>query len=628
MSGVCAVWRKHDPIRTSTTLGSICTGLATNSDERVDSALDESVGVGVSKRFKGQEIYRSASVLVACDAQLYNEGELRTMVRPVGGGQEAPTAAMLAGLYERFGTPFIEKLRGDFSVIVWDRRKKLLLAGIDGFAIHPLAYYEDAGLLVIASRIDALMASGEVPRDINPCSVASYLNYTVTFAPETIYSKVKRVLPGTCLIASDGTVQSRRYWDIPYTEEGRADEDRLSRELEAVVEESVKAHCADDAFAGVGAFLSGGTDSSTVVGMMSRLNRGPVKTFSIGFEEQRFNELEYARITAKAFHAQHHEYLVNANDCVTALPDMVRYFDEPFGNSSAIPTYFCAKLAAREGVDVLLAGDGGDELFGGNERYLTDKIFELYQQVPRILRKGIVEPALSLIPVRNGLVGTARSYVRRSNLPSPHRFFSYNMLVANPVGEILESSVLPSIGNHSVLDIPTAHYRNGPARTHLDRLLYLDLKITLGDNDLLKVTRMSELAGVRPRFPLLDRSVAEFSGRVPARLKVKGFQKRYLFKRAFRNLLPAEVIQKKKHGFGIPVAVWMKSDKRMRELTRDVLLSPRTYERGFIRRSFVEDLLQKHEADETSFYGDTLWTFLVLELWFRQAVDEPRKVAA
>lgn len=628
MSGICAVWRKQDPGRTAQTLASVCAGLKLDRSERVETAADESAAVGVSARFATQQIYRSPRLLVACDADLYNEAEIWKLL---GGVPQSPaesaTAAGLGGLYERFGTGFPEKLRGDFSVIVWDRREKILVAAGDGFGIHPLVYYEDGGVLLVASRIEALLASAEVSKEINPNAIANYLNYTVNLAPGTIFSKVTRLLPGVLLQSSGGQIRCQRYWDMRYAPDSRVDENHLTRQLESVMAESVEAHCKGDTFSGLGAFLSGGTDSSTVVGLMSRLERGPVRTFSIGFQEQRFNELEYARITAGQFHTEHHEYLVSAEDCMQALPEMIRYFDEPFGNSSAIPTYFCAKLAADQGVSVLLAGDGGDELFGGNERYLTDKIFDIYQRVPRLLRKGLVEPGLACIPLRNGLVGTARSYIRRSNLSQPCRFFSYNLLVDNPLSEIFENDFVERLGNYSVLETPSQYYWQGPARDSLDRLLYVDVKMTLGDNDLLKVTRMSELAGIRPRFPLLDRSVAELSGAIPAGLKVKGFEKRYLFKRAFRELLPIEVIRKKKHGFGIPVAFWMKSDRRMRELTRDVLLSPRTYQRGYIRRSFVEDLLRKHETDETAFYGDTLWTFLALELWFRQFVDEPSKAA-
>jgi asparagine synthase (glutamine-hydrolysing) len=357
--------------------------------------------------------------------------------------------------------------------------------------------------------------------------------------------------------------------------------------------------------------------------MMSRLGRGSVKAFSIGFQEQRFNELDYAEITARKFHADHHTYLVGADDCFEAIPHMVRCFDEPFANSSAIPTYFCGRLAAQNGVRVLLSGDGGDELFGGNERYLTDKIFHMYQSVSPALRKRLIEPILDRLPFENGLVGKARSYVRRANMPGVERFYSYNFLYAHPPEEIFEGDFLSDLGGYSVLDVPSRYYQNAPARDHLDSLLYLDVKITLGDSDLPKVTQMSELAGIQTRFPFLDRSVAEFSGRIPAGLKVKGFQKRYLFKRAFRNLLPIEVIKKKKHGFGIPVATWLKSDRRLREFSRDILFSARALDRGYFRREFLEDLIRKHEADESTYYGDTLWSFFVLELWHRQFVDQP-----
>jgi len=273
-------------------------------------------------------------------------------------------------------------------------------------------------------------------------------------------------------------------------------------------------------------------------------------------------------------------------------------------------------------VKTLLAGDGGDELFGGNERYRTDKIFHLYQSAPWLLRKGLVEPALALAP-ELGPLGRAKRYVRRSNMPAVERFFSYSFLCAHPPHEVFEADFLADLAGYAILDTPARYYREAPARDHLDRLLYVDVKITLGDSDLPKVTRMAEMAGIQTRFPFLDRSVAEFSGSIPASLKVKGFDKRYLFKRAFRNLLPEEVLRKKKHGFGIPVAYWLKSDARLRDFSRDTLFSSRALGRGYFRRAFLEELIRLHEADDTTYYGDTLWSFLVLELWHRQFVDQP-----
>ena len=607
MSGICAVCRRDNPARLSETLASVNRGLALVETGLLEQKTDQAAGVAVASVFPTQQIFENDRVLLACDADLYGTDR-----------EPEDAAAYLAQLYEQFGPGFVEKLRGGFSVVLWDRRERKLLAAVDGFGIHRLVYFQNDRMLLVASRIDGLMRSACVPTGINPRAIASFLNFGVNLAPETIFQDVRRLAPGTLLIASGEKVRLQQYWDMRYTPAEAVDEERLSRELHEVVERSVAANCANHVFSEAGAYLSGGTDSSTVVGMMSRLRQGPVQAFSIGFEEERFNELEYAGITARKFHARHHVYRVTADDCFNAVPRMVRYFDEPFANSSAIATYFCARLAAQNGMKVLLAGDGGDELFGGNERYRTDKIFHLYQELPSALRKGLIEPLLRVAPI-----GIARRYVRRSNLPACERFFSYNFLCAHPPEDIFHPDFLDTLGGYSVLQTPLRYYEDAAARDHLDRLLYIDVKITLGDSDLPKVTQMSELAGLQTRFPFLDRAVAEFSGRIPAGLKVKRFNKRYLFKRAFRNLLPPEVIRKKKHGFGVPVATWLKTDKRMREFSRDVLFSARARERGYFRPEFLEDLIRKHEAGDSTYYGDTLWSFFVLELWHRQFVDEP-----
>lgn len=629
MSGICAVWRKQNPERTPETLAQINEGLALSATDRADRVASQGAGVGACSGSGAQQIYQNARLLIACDADLYNEDELR---HGAGEGEPGPetarTAALLAALYERYGCNFVEKLHGAFSVILWDRGEKKLVAAIDGFGIKRLAYYEDRNVLLIASRVDALARSGEIDLAINPRAIPNILNFSVNLAPETIFTKVQRLAPGTMLVNSGGQTRVETYWDMRYGAAGASSERRMARQLESVVEDSVAMQCKNQPLAELGAFLSGGTDSSTVLGMMTRVAQAPVKAFSIGFQEQPFNELEYAQLAARKFNARHYTYLVGPDDCFQALPHMIRCFDEPFGNSSAIPTYFCARLAAENGVKTLLAGDGGDELFGGNERYLTDKIFAVYHSIPRVLRQGVIEPVLAALPVEGGLVRSGRGYVRRANLPPVERFFSFQFLRTHSPADIFDADFLAALGGYSILDIPGRHYEQAAARDHLDRLLYVDVKITLGDNDLPKVTCMSELAGIQTRFPFLERSVAEFSGRIPAGLKVKRFQKRYLFKRAFRQLLPAEIIKKKKHGFGIPVAAWLKSDPRMRELARDTLLSARAFERGYFRREFIEDLFRKNEADDSTYYGDTLWSVLALELWHRQVVNEPARITA
>ena len=612
MSGICAVWRKDNPARLGETLSAVGHGLALRRAERLTECADGGAGVAVSSLFASQQIFENARVLLACDADL-NDG--------VNGSVR--TAGRLARLYEEHGPGFVEKLRGSFSIVIWDRRERKLVAAVDGFGINRLVYFENEDMLLVASRLDALTRVPGVPTDVNPRAIANVLHFGSNLAPETIFRDLRRLTPGSILIGGDRGTSVHHYWDMRYGAGGNADEKSLARELEETVQQAVTANARQDAFSEIGAYLSGGTDSSTVVGMLSRLGRGTPRAFSIGFEEERFNELEYAEIAVRRFHAEHHVYRVTADDCFEAIPDMIRYFDEPFANSSAIPTYFCARLAAQHGIKALLSGDGGDELFGGNERYRTDKIFHFYQELPRPLRKGLIEPALAVLPV-----GIARRYVRRSNLAACERYFSYNFLSAHPRAEVLHPDFLESLAGYSLLETPTRYYDQAPARDHLDRLLYVDVKMTLGDSDLPKVTQMSELAGIQTRFPFLDRAVAEFSGRVPAGLKVKGLDKRYLFKRAFRNLLPEEIIRKKKHGFGIPVSVWLKTDKRLREMSHDLLFSTRALGRGYFRRDFVEDLVRKHEADDSTYYGDTVWTFLALELWHRQFVDAPVGAAA
>ena len=621
MSGICAVWRSEDPRRTADNLNAVSRGLSLRPSERIEWKTARNAGVAVSAAFPTQQIFESDSVLLACDADLVNESNLW---RACGDQPDNTrnTAALLARLYEKFGERFVEKLNGSFSVLVWDRRKERLVGAVDPIGINRLVYFATGRVVLTASRIDALLRTGEIAPRVNARAIANFMNFGVNLAPETIFHDVRRLAPGTLLVSSGGTTKISRYWEMHYWAGGESRENVLSARLESAVEAAVGAHAKADAVS-LGAYLSGGTDSSTVVGMLSRVDRGPVQAFSIGFEDQHFNELGYAELAAKRFGAKHHTYLVSAQDCFEAIPHMVRYFDEPFGNSSAIPTYFCARLASQNGVKVLLAGDGGDELFGGNERYLTDKIFQAYQHVPRMLRKGFVEPVLNRLPVENGVIGKARRYVRRSNVPPLERFFSYNFLCTHPLEEVFEKDFLAELADYSLLEIPSCYYEEAKARDHLDRLLYVDVKITLGDSDLPKVTQMSELAGIQTRFPFLERGVVDLSGAIPARLKVKGTEKRYLFKRAFRNLLPVEILKKTKHGFGIPVANWLKSDRRLREFSRDILFSGRALGRGYFRRDFLEELIRKHEADESTYYGDNVWSFLVLELWHRQAVDQP-----
>jgi asparagine synthase (glutamine-hydrolysing) len=618
MSGICGVWHKQYPQRLGQTLKAVTTQLALSPLETPAQVLGEAAGVAVQARFPdSQQVFRNDRVLLACDADLLNMRELAAAA-----GQrleETTAAAVMAALYEERGDSFLDAIDGAFAIILWDITKRRLLAAIDRFGIKRLAWYANETQVVVASRVDAVHAATS-GLDVNPRAIANVINFTSDLAPETIFTGVRRLEPATMLHANGGETRTASYWDMRYEVDGRTGEKALAEQLRSVMERSVSAHCRGETPGDCGAFLSGGTDSSTIVGLMSRALGPGVKAFSIGFQEERFNELRYADIAARSFGADHRKYFVSARDCFDALPHVVRAFDEPFGNSSAVATYFCTKLAADHGVRTLLAGDGGDELFGGNERYATERVFTLYHDIPAWLRRGIVEPAANL-PINVSLARKVRGYIRRANLPDAERMFSYHFLRDHAVDEVFSDDFLESLDGYDVLTVSNAHYARAPAADHLNRLLYVDVKITLGDNDLPKVTCASELAGVRTRFPFLGREVAEFSGRIPAALKLKRFEKRYLFKQAFAQLLPAEIIRKKKHGFGIPVAFWIKSDPLLRELASDTLFSSRAQQRGYYRPGFVQDLFRKHDETNGTYYGDIIWAILMLELWHTVFVD-------
>jgi asparagine synthase (glutamine-hydrolysing) len=369
----------------------------------------------------------------------------------------------------------------------------------------------------------------------------------------------------------------------------------------------------------LGCFLSGGTDSSSVVGLLAQHAQGPVNTFSIGFAEEPFNELHYADIAVKHFGTRHHQAKISAATAFETVDPVVDAYDEPFGNASIIPTYHCLRLAREAGVTTMLAGDGGDELFGGNERYRTDQIYQMYFRLPRAARKAL-EPVLLGMPDFAPQVARAKRYVAACKRGNPDRYCAWLLPCRYSPGEVFGPAV-SSANGHDVLAVMRRHFASANARSELNRLLYVDMKMTLADNDLPKVTRAAEMLGIDVRFPYLDRELAEFTGSLPSDLKVRRLEKRFLFKKATANLLPREILEKKKHGFGLPVGLWLKTDPRFHALAREVLLDSRTYQRGYFQRSFVERLFKQLEDDDTVYFGDSLWLFLMLELWHRKHVE-------
>jgi asparagine synthase (glutamine-hydrolysing) len=430
--------------------------------------------------------------------------------------------------------------------------------------------------------------------------------------PRTIHAGRHRLLPGSFLRWRNGKAETRSYWEMRFAEDERRPLPELKQDFLALLREGVRETARDRT---VGAFLSGGTDSSTIAGMLGEVTGQPARTYSIGFEARGYDEMQYARIAARHFGTRHHEYYVTPDDVVSAIPQIAALHDQPFGNSSAVPTYYCAKLARDDGVDTLLGGDGGDELFGGNERYAKQYLYSLYSDLPRGLRKGVIEPIVGLLPSA-GIMGKAQRYIRNASQPMPARYDNYNLLERLGPAVVFTREFLDGVDRA----LPPAQmaqvYHSAHAQSQINRMLAFDLKYTLADNDLPKVVRSCELARVEARFPMLNDALVAFSARLPPELKLKQTRLRYFFKEALRGFLPDEIIGKTKHGFGLPFGPWLQVHKPLQQLVSDSLQDLKR--RGIVRPQLVDELLGELVHSHAGYYGTLAWVLMMLEQWFRQ----------
>jgi asparagine synthase (glutamine-hydrolysing) len=524
-------------------------------------------------------------------------------------------------LYRQKGSEFVKYLRGSFVLVLWDSERQTLLLATDHFGTRPIYYGMVNQRIAFAPNISAFARALDIDKIIQPNSLYFYLNHSFIPAPFTIFKNIQRLEPGHILEWASHRSRVRRYWDMAYVEERNLRESAAADLLRESLENSVQFALSGGSVgaAEVGAFLSGGTDSSTLVGLMAKFSPQPTNSFSVGFDEEDYNEIHYARIAAKHFKSIPHEYIVRPNEALDAMSKLAEAYDEPFGNSSAIPTYFCVKMAKDAGVKVMFAGDGGDELFGGNERYITEKLFSIYHQVPGSLRRALdyaVETIPDFYPWQK-----VKNYVRKANLPAVDRFFAYQLYYRDHAAEFLTHDFRASLEHDFPIDVARRHYLRAGEISPLNRLLYVDLKLAVSDNDLFKVNRMAETQGVEVRYPYLDPRVGVASGTIPAGFKVKGWAKRYIFKKAFANFLPEQILTKKKHGFGLPTGEWLRSHSGFRDLARSLLLDSRSLQRGYFQRSALERLLKVHDEEHSGYFASHIWNFMMLELWHRTHAD-------
>ena len=526
------------------------------------------------------------------------------------------SAWTMAELYRRYATDCLKHVFGPMSVAIVDIEAASALLAVDRMGTRALCYANPHGNLVFGSTAEAIANHPGVGRQLSRQAVFDYLYSHVVPSPRTIYEGVHKLQPAECIVFQNGVIDRRFYWQLRYEASQDATPADLERRLDLALREAVNRSLGHDD--DVGAFLSGGTDSSTVAGLMTELRGRPAKTYSIGFRAEGFDEMEYARIAARHFGTASHEYYLVPQDVVKAIPIIATSYDEPFGNDSAVPTYFCAKLARDDGVRVMLAGDGGDEIFGGNARYAKQRLFEAYRHVPAPLRRHLIEPLSNHVGPAGGIppLRKFRSYVQQASVPLPDRLEAYNFLNREPLSAILESEFLNAINPSEPLSILRDAYERTTSRSYIDRMMHLDLKHALADNDLRKVSTMCRAAGVEVRYPLLDDALVEFTGEIPSSLKVKGVKLRHLFKQTLRNFLPPEIISKRKHGFGMPFGLWLAEHRPLAELVNESLRS--FQQRGVVKPDYIATLLRHHETGHATYFGTMIWVIMMLEQWLSE----------
>lgn len=532
------------------------------------------------------------------------------------GRDPAELMTELCRAYAKGTTSFLAELEGAFAMaFLWPAANQLLLAA-DRVGIVPLYYAELNGGLAFATHQPALYEVPGLGTDIDYQAVYSFLHFHAIPSPQSVYKSVRRLMPGQALELREGRTSTTTFWQPEYRDErGRAGVSDLKPEFRAVIEHSVRteAGLADH----VGCFLSGGTDSSTVAGHLGMVTDAPARSYSIGFDEEGYDETGFARIAAKHFATDHHEYFVTPQDIVDLIPKLATYYGAPFGNSSVIPTYYCARMAKEQGIERLLGGDGGDELFGGNDRYAKQKVFGIYDDVPGWI-KAILEPVVFGFPMGAKIlpVQKARRYIEQAKVPMPARMETYNLMHWFRDEGLLHEDFEGAVDTDQPIAQLAEIYDGANSSTMMNRMLAMDLKFTLADNDIPKVSGMCELAGVEVGFPFMSDEMVEFSTRVPIDMKVKRYRLRHMFKEALRDFLPEEVITKTKHGFGLPFGVWAAREEGLRELVADSLSGFK--QRGIVKPAFVDRLIDESRGTDAHYTGTLVWVFMILEHWFAE----------
>lgn len=566
------------------------------------------------------------TIAIVFNGEIYNYLELRKELETAGHKfQTNSDTEAIVHAYEEYGDDSPNYLRGMFAFAIWDEKNQKLFIARDRVGKKPLYYTQTkSGAFLFGSELKSLLLHPEFEREINYDALDSYLTFGYVPDPLCIFKHAHKLAPGHSLTFHNNKVSTQEYWDFTYKKSvssalagGSFDykEEDYIEELRSLIDEAVRVRLVSEV--PLGAFLSGGVDSSAIVGYMARNMSQPVKTFSIGFNEDSFNELKYARIAAKHFGTDHHEFIVTPDIC-DMVDELMWHFDEPFADTSALPTYMVSKLA-REYVTVVLSGDGGDELFAGYTRYVVDKKRSGLARLPRFVREGFMRPVSERLP--HGALG--RNYLRNVSLEPVDRYIDSISHITDLNKSFLYTkdffAKLDKNGYSAGVKLFRSFAEKVDTGVGVDTLLYLDSKTYLPGDILTKVDRMSMAVSLEARVPLLDHKLIDFVTGIPASLKLKGYETKHIFKSAVRGLVPDEILDRPKQGFGVPIGTWI--NQTLQSRIHETLMSQVARQRGIVEPAYITLLLDEHERGRRD-HSSMLWALFVLELWHQKYVDQ------
>jgi len=621
MCGICGIYNLQGEEPVSRELVSQMTRLiAHRGPDDQGIYLDHNVGLGIARLsiidLSGghQPLSNEAGdIWVVCNGEIWNYRALREELTRKGHHFRTHSdVETIVHLYEEYGVDAIARLHGMFGLALWDGTRGRLLLARDRIGKKPLFYTLVNNTLIFASEIKSLLCHPKVKREADLQALADFLSVRYVPAPATLFANIYKVLPGHLLLCENEALREERYWDYTFGETERLPIEQYIKGIRQHVDRSVEERMMADV--PLGSMLSGGMDSSIITGTMSRLMSEPVKTFSVGFDVPGYSELPYARLVSDHFGTEHHELIVQCSDLTRYWPLLTWHRDEPVSEPSDLGVYLVSKLA-RQHVKVVLSGEGGDELFAGYPKYVVDWLARYYHVLPTSMRDQVVSPLLERLPYRFRKVKMA---ARNLSQPAPQRWLSwFGIFNGQWKDHLLSESTKASIDMDSSRLFQRWLDQN-PQRDDLSSMLYLDTKIWLPDNLLMKGDKMTMAASLESRMPFLDYKLVEYAASIPSNVKTRPFKAKYLLKQAYQDFLPEPILTRKKMGFNFPTDVWFREEQR--DLITRLLLSERTRSRGLLNHEFIARIVSDHQQGKTN-YGNQIFILASLELWFRVFID-------